>query len=90
MRALQKHSNFKSFVKMFQKSYADKAEYKRRYKVFKQNMKMVQFLRETERGTGQYGVTEFADMSEQEFKTHKLGLKQVLLFTSTVQQESKS
>jgi len=74
LRVLQKHSNFKSFVKRFDKSYSDKGEYKRRYKVFKQNMKRVQFLRETERGTGQYGVTEFADMSEHEFKTHKLGL----------------
>ena len=38
-------------------------------------MEKVQFLRETERGTGKYGLTEFADLTEEEFKTQKLGLK---------------
>ena len=79
LKTLQKHSNFKSFVKKHGKDYSNKHEYKRRYKIFKQNMKMVQFLRETERGTGEYGETEFADMTQEEFKAHKLGLKEVLL-----------
>lgn len=38
-------------------------------------MKKVQFLRETERGTGKYGATIFADLTEKEFKKQKLGLK---------------
>ena len=38
-------------------------------------MKKIQFLRETERGTGKYGPTIFADLTEEEFKTQKLGLK---------------
>ena len=38
-------------------------------------MKKVQFLRETERGTGKYGTTIFADLTEEEFKSQKLGLK---------------
>ena len=77
LKTLQKHSNFKSFVKKHGKDYSNKNEYKRRYKIFKQNMKMVQFLRETERGTGEYGETEFADLTQEEFKAHKLGLKEV-------------
>jgi len=77
LKTLQKHSNFKSFVKKHGKDYSNKNEYKRRYKIFKQNMKMVQFLRETERGTGEYGETEFADMTQEEFKAHKLGLKEI-------------
>ena len=77
LKTLQKHSNFKSFVKKHGKDYSNKNEYKKRYKIFKQNMKMVQFLRETERGTGEYGETEFADMTQEEFKAYKLGLKEV-------------
>ena len=38
-------------------------------------MEKVQFLRETERGTGKYGATIFADLTEEEFKKQKLGLK---------------
>ena len=38
-------------------------------------MEKVQFLRETERGTGKYGPTVFADLTEEEFKAQKLGLK---------------
>ena len=38
-------------------------------------MEKVQFLRETERGTGKYGPTIFADLTEEEFKTQRLGLK---------------
>ena len=68
---------FQSFVKKHGKKYVDKNEYKRRYKVFRQNMKKVQFLRETEKGTGEYGVTEFSDLTEEEYRKNKLGLKQV-------------
>ena len=78
LKELQHHSNFKAFVQTHGKNYANEKEYGRRYKIFKQNMKKVQFLRETERGTGQYGVTPFADMTEKEFRTQKLGLKQNL------------
>ena len=66
-----------AFVKKHGKKYIDKNEYKRRYKVFRQNMKKVQFLRETEKGTGEYGVTEFSDLTEEEYRKNKLGLKQV-------------
>ena len=64
-------------MKKHGKKYVDKNEYKRRYKVFRQNMKKVQFLRETEKGTGEYGVTEFSDLTEEEYRKNKLGLKQV-------------
>ena len=38
-------------------------------------MKKVQFLRETERGTDEYGASPFADLTEDEFRKQKLGLK---------------
>jgi len=75
LKKLQKHSNFKSFVKTYNKNYANQTDYHRRFKIFKGNMKKVQFLRETERGSAKYGVTEFSDMTEAEFRKHKLGLK---------------
>jgi hypothetical protein len=34
------------------KTYQDKAQYKRRYKIFRENMKKVQFLRDTEQVSG--------------------------------------
>ena len=37
-------------------------------------MKKVQFLRETERGTAEYGSSPFADLTEDEFRKQKLGL----------------
>ena len=36
-------------------------------------MKKVQFLRETELGTGEYGATSLADLTETEFKQNYLG-----------------
>ena len=45
-------------------------------------MKKVQFLQETELGTGVYGATHLADITEMEFKTNYLGvdLKKVGIF----------
>ena len=37
-------------------------------------MKKLQFLRETEQGTGRYGITEFSDMEEQEFRDSRYQL----------------
>ena len=39
------------------------------------NMKKVQFLRETELGTGEYGATALADLTGTEFKQNHLGWK---------------
>ena len=37
-------------------------EFQKRFEIFRENMKKVQFLRETEWGTGKYGASPFADM----------------------------
>ena len=60
--------------------YKTKEEYLKRFAIFKDNMKKVQFLQETEMGTGVYGATHLADVTEQEFKKHYLGvdLKKVI------------
>jgi cathepsin F len=49
-------------------------EYQKRFEIFRENMKKVQFLKETERGTGKYGASPFADLTEAEFRKEKLGL----------------
>lgn len=75
LKQLQSLGAFHDFMSFHNKSYASKEEYKYRYGVFKQNMKKVQFLQESELGTGQYGATVMADLTETEFKENFLGLK---------------
>ena len=71
----QSIGHFHSFMTEHNKNYSDRAEFKRRYAIFRDNMKKVQFLRETELGTGEYGATALADLTETEFKTNYLGWK---------------
>ncbi|XP_068223914.1 cathepsin L-like, partial [Palaemon carinicauda] len=66
---------FKSFMKEHAKVYADHAEFKRRFNIFRQNMKKVYILQQNERGTAKYGATKFADLTETEFR-RRLGLRQ--------------
>jgi len=75
LKQLQSLGAFHDFMTFHNKSYATQEEYKYRYGVFKQNMKKVQFLQESELGTGQYGATAVADLTETEFKKNFLGLK---------------
>ena len=51
----------------------EKKEYLR-YGIFRENMKKIQFLQETEQGSGVYGANHLADISEQEFKRDYLGI----------------
>ena len=74
LKRLQSHHSFKAFMQAHGKDYADFAEYQLRFAIFKENMVKVQFLRETERGTGKYGATKFADLTQEEFKERHLGL----------------
>jgi len=75
LKQLQSLSAFHQFMDFHNKSYASKEEYKHRYNVYKENMKKVQFLQETEQGTAVYGATQTADLTEMEFKQQYLGLR---------------
>merc|ERR1711970_455663 len=46
-----------------------------KFKNFHQNLARIGFYNFMEKGTATYGVTEFTDLSLEEFKKHKLGLK---------------
>ena len=71
---MQSHHSFKSFTIKHNKEYENLDEYQKRFGIFKENMKKVQFLRETEQGTGEYGPTFFSDLTDEEFKERHLGL----------------
>lgn len=73
LKRLQSHHSFKQFMRAHNREYADFEQYQKRYTIFKENMLKVQFLKETERGTGTYGATKFADLTAEEFKEQHLG-----------------
>jgi hypothetical protein len=54
---------FDEFVNKYNKHYQSKAEYKRRFHIFRANMKKVERLQKTEQGTAVYGATQFADLT---------------------------
>ena len=70
-------SAFHSFMRAHNKTYSDQAEYKRRYRVFRSNMKLVENLQAEERGSAVYGATHLADLSQEEFRALHLGYRKV-------------
>ena len=52
LKKLQSHHSFKEFMQAHNKDYPNFDEYQKRFGIFKENMQKVQFLSETERGTG--------------------------------------
>jgi cathepsin F len=54
---------FNAFLDKYDKHYQNKTEYKRRFRIFRANMKKAQRLQETERGTAIYGATQFSDLT---------------------------
>ena len=59
-------SAFLSFMRAHNNTYSDQAEYKRRYRVFRSNMRLVEKLQAEERGSAVYGATHLADLSQEE------------------------
>lgn len=65
---------FHKFMMKHNRQYETRAEYKKRYHVFKANLKKAKMMQDNEQGTAKYGVTQFSDLTEKEFKLY-LGLK---------------
>ncbi|KAF4518146.1 hypothetical protein B566_EDAN008848 [Ephemera danica] len=65
---------FREFMVKHGKSYASRTEERRRFHIFRANLRKIQTLQDTEQGTARYGVTPFADLTTQEFKERHLGL----------------
>lgn len=66
---------FSEFTTKYNKTYSTGFERKNRFKIFQQNMLMVQELQRNEQGTAIYGPTMFADLTTEEFREKYLGLR---------------
>ncbi|OWK17440.1 CTSF [Cervus elaphus hippelaphus] len=62
-------SIFKDFVTTYNRTYDSKEEASWRMSVFANNMVRAQKIQALDRGTAQYGVTKFSDLTEEEFRT---------------------
>ncbi|KAI0221793.1 Cathepsin F [Lamellibrachia satsuma] len=64
--------SFQAFKLKYARNYANDGEEKQRYQVFVKNMHKADKLQRMELGTATYGATEFADMTEEEFRKYRL------------------
>ncbi|XP_063002178.1 cathepsin F [Elgaria multicarinata webbii] len=62
-------SLFKDFLNTYQKSYKDKIETERRFRIFAENLQKARMVQELDQGTAEYGVTKFSDLTEEEFRS---------------------
>ncbi|KAM7226248.1 hypothetical protein CapIbe_022393 [Capra ibex] len=58
---------FRLFQMQYNRSYPNPAEHARRLDIFAQNLAKAQRLQEEELGTAEFGVTQFSDLTEEEF-----------------------
>lgn len=73
---VQAEQLFHNFLTMYKPYYLnDHEELRKRFDIFKNNIKRIQELNIRERGTAKYAVTKFADLSYEEFTSKYLGLK---------------
>ncbi|XP_062051761.1 cathepsin F [Lepus europaeus] len=62
-------SIFKKFVRTYNRTYESKEEAQWRLSVFASNVVRAQKIQSLDRGTAQYGITKFSDLTEEEFRT---------------------
>ncbi|XP_026806050.1 cathepsin O-like [Rhopalosiphum maidis] len=58
---------FEKFIKKYNKSYVNGTEHSIRFKQFKESLKTIKLLRQSCNGCTNYGITEFSDLSPDEF-----------------------
>ena len=59
---------FNEFVDKYQKPYQhDETTFEHRYGIFKENLEIAQMMQEREKGTAYYGITQFSDLTKEEF-----------------------
>lgn len=62
-RELSHTHMFKGFMKKYNKAYNSQSEFKKRFSIFRQNLKKIHILQQSERGTAKYGPTKFSDLT---------------------------
>ncbi|CAH0388054.1 unnamed protein product [Bemisia tabaci] len=70
-----KFQQFLAFMREYGKTYTSKEELEKRFHIFQENMKTVKELNAENKGRATFGITEFSDMTPEEFKRTRLGLK---------------
>nr|XP_005998162.1 PREDICTED: cathepsin W [Latimeria chalumnae] len=64
--------SFTEFMKTYNKTYENHEEQERRFKIFVENMAQAKKLQEEDMGTAEFGVTEFSDLTDEEFENFYL------------------
>ncbi|KAL9897273.1 cathepsin F isoform 2-T2 [Glossina fuscipes fuscipes] len=59
---------FAKFQIKFKRNYHTTMEKQMRFRIFKQNLQLIEELNRNEQGSAKYGITEFADMTSPEYK----------------------
>ncbi|XP_012273766.1 uncharacterized protein LOC105696127 [Orussus abietinus] len=72
---LRHETMFEDFMKSYDRVYKTDEEKNQRFEVFKDNLKIIDYLQQNEQGSAQYGVTMFADLTPEEFRARYLGLR---------------
>ena len=72
---IKAESLFDNFLEEHDKIYSSLEEKEKRLEIFKRNLGTIEDLQKFERGTAQYGVTMFADLTPEEFKARHLGYR---------------
>lgn len=55
--------SFEVFKQTYNKTYVDEIEHRRRFRIFRANLKKIKAFQENEQGSATYGPTMFADLS---------------------------
>jgi len=66
---------FHDFMTKYNRVYKDEEEKAKRFQVFLNNLRHIEVLNRMEQGTAFYGVTKFADLTEEEFSRKAGGLR---------------
>ncbi|KAM4618030.1 cathepsin W-like [Discoglossus pictus] len=69
---VEKEEQFENFMLQFNKSYKSREEFQYRKTIFLENLKEATRLQSEELGTARYGVTQFSDLTDEEFRSYRL------------------
>ncbi|XP_013147772.1 PREDICTED: uncharacterized protein LOC106110476 [Papilio polytes] len=76
LRNQEAHVLFDDFLETYKPAYiSNETEKSRRFEIFRNNVRIIHALNIGDAGTATYGVTKFADLTHEEFKSKFLGLK---------------
>ncbi|MGH0189846.1 UNVERIFIED_CONTAM: hypothetical protein FKN15_039095 [Acipenser sinensis] len=60
---------FKEFVSMYSREYHSQQEAEKRFRIFAENLETARKIQDLDQGSAEYGVTQFSDLTEEEFRT---------------------